>query len=117
MVVSAETEPVDTLGLLMLSYPLHAAGKADQQRTEHFPRIRVPVLFVSGTRDALAGRDELTEAARLIKGRGVRARAAFHWIDTADHGYRPLKSSGRTAASVLEEVGEASGQWVAKLPS
>ena len=55
MVVGADDEPVPALGLLMLSYPLHAPGKPEKPRTEHFPGIRVPILFVSGTRD-VAGR-------------------------------------------------------------
>jgi predicted alpha/beta-hydrolase family hydrolase len=111
MVVGAAEDPIPALGLLMLSYPLHAAGKPEKQRVEHFPEINAPVLFVSGTRDALAGRDALTEASRAIKG-----RVAFHWIDTADHGYRPLKASGRTTADVLAEVASASVTWVAALP-
>jgi predicted alpha/beta-hydrolase family hydrolase len=111
MVVGAADDPVPALGLLMLSYPLHAAGKPEQQRVEHFPDIRVPTLFVSGTRDSLAGQAELVKAARAVKG-----RVAFHWIDTADHGYRPLKASGRTPSDVLAEVAAASTDWVAALP-
>lgn len=110
MVVGAETDHVPALGLLMLSYPLHAAGKPEKVRTEHFPAIRVPMLFVSGTRDSLAGREALTEAARAVRG-----KVAFHWVDTADHGYRPLKASGRTTADVLVEVAQASTAWVAGL--
>ncbi len=110
MVVGDADDPVPALGLLMLSYPLHAAGKPEQQRVEHFPRLRVPVLFVSGTRDALAGRDDLREAARAVKG-----RTKFHWVDTADHGYRPLKASGRTTDDVLGEVARVSTDWVAAL--
>jgi hypothetical protein len=117
MVVGAETDPLDALGLLMLSYPLHAAGKPERQRVEHFPRIRVPVLFVSGTRDSLAGRAALTAAADAIEERGARRRVAFHWIETADHGYRPLKASGRTHDDVLAEVGNVSAEWVANLPN
>jgi predicted alpha/beta-hydrolase family hydrolase len=111
MVVGAAEDPVPALGLLMLSYPLHAAGKPEQQRVEHFPGIRVPVLFVSGTRDSLAGREALTAASRAVKG-----RVEFHWVDTADHGYRPLKASGRTAGDVLTEVARVSAGWVAALP-
>jgi predicted alpha/beta-hydrolase family hydrolase len=77
---------------------------------EHFPRLTVPVLFASGTRDSMAARPPLTRAARRIAG-----PVTFHWIDTADHGYRPLKSSGRTPADVLAEVAEVSADWVASL--
>jgi hypothetical protein len=111
LVVGAEEDPVPALGLLLLGYPLHAAGKPDRQRVEHFPRLRVPVLFASGTRDALAGRAELTKAARRVEG-----KVTFHWVDTADHGYRPLKASGRTTADVLAEVAAAATEWVRGLP-
>jgi predicted alpha/beta-hydrolase family hydrolase len=111
MVVGAGDDPVAALGLVMLSYPLHAAGRPEKQRVEHFPGIRTPILFVSGTRDSLAGREALTEASRAVKG-----RVAFHWVDTADHGYRPLKASGRTTGDVLAEVARVSAEWVATLP-
>jgi predicted alpha/beta-hydrolase family hydrolase len=112
MVVGAADDPVPALGLLMLSYPLHAAGKPERARTEHFPALRNPVLFVSGTRDSLAGQAALTAAAKAIPG-----PVAFHWIESADHGYRPLKASGRTTADVLSEVAETSTKWVLALGS
>jgi uncharacterized protein len=112
LVVGAEDAPVPALGLLLLGYPLHAAGRADLPRAEHFGRLRVPVLFASGTRDSMAGRADLTKVARRIKG-----KVTFHWVDSADHGYRPLKSSGRTAADVLTEVAAVSAEWVRVLPT
>jgi predicted alpha/beta-hydrolase family hydrolase len=110
LVVGDAVEPVPALGLLMLGYPLHAAGKPEQQRVEHFPRLAVPVLFLSGTRDSLAGKDALTRAARAVKG-----PVTFHWLDTADHGYRPLKSSGRTLTDVNAEVATTAADWVLSL--
>lgn len=58
-------EPVAD-GLLLLSYPLHPPGKPDQLRTEHLPRLRVPTLFVEGTRDPFASIEEITAARKLI---------------------------------------------------
>jgi predicted alpha/beta-hydrolase family hydrolase len=111
LVVGDADDPLPALALLMLSYPLHAAGKPEQPRTAHFPAIRVPTLFISGTRDAMAGKEQLTAAAKAIRG-----TTSFHWVDTADHGYRPLKASGRTADDVLAEVAAAASAWVAALP-
>ena len=71
MVVGDADDPLPALGLVMLSYPLHAAGKPDQPRTAHFPGIRVPILFVSGTRDSMAGKADLTKAAKAVRGQGV----------------------------------------------
>jgi hypothetical protein len=110
MAMSDVDDPVPALGLLLLGYPLHPAGKPDQLRVEHFPRIRMPVLFVSGTRDSLAARPALTAAARRVKG-----PRTFHWLDTADHGFRPLKSSGHTTAEILAETGSVSVEWVQQL--
>jgi predicted alpha/beta-hydrolase family hydrolase len=111
LIVGDEEVPVPALGLLLLGYPLHPAGQPDRLRVEHFPRLRVPCLFVSGTRDSLAGRDALTQAAKAIKG-----KVAFHWLESADHGYRPLKASGRTLSDVVAEVAEVSVDWITELP-
>jgi len=111
MVVGDAADPLPALGLVMLSYPLHAAGKPDQPRAAHFPGIRVPILFVSGTRDSMAGKADLTKAAKAVRG-----KVSFHWIDTADHGYRPLKASGRTADDVAAEVAATTVAWVSGLP-
>ena len=111
IVAGAEDEPVPCRGLVLLGYPLHPAGKPDQLRTGHFPRLRMPVLFISGTRDALAGRDALETAAKAIPG-----PVEFHWIDDADHGYRVPKRTGRDQADVLAEVAERAATWVTALP-
>jgi predicted alpha/beta-hydrolase family hydrolase len=94
-------------GLLLLAYPLHPAGKPDQLRDEHLPRISVPVLCLNGTRDSLCRRD-LMEAVL----ERVGANWTMHWLEGADHGFHVLKSSGRTDAEVLAEVGKASGAWL-----
>ncbi len=104
-------DPVPCLGLLLLGYPLHAAGKPEKERSAHFPRLAMPILFVSGTKDSLASKDALTKAARKLKG----ART-FHWIDTGDHGFKPLKSSGLTVDGVLADVATAAVDWVLALP-
>jgi predicted alpha/beta-hydrolase family hydrolase len=112
MVAGAPETPVPALGLLLLGYPLHPAGAPERLRTEHFPRLTMPVLFVSGDRDALAGREALERAAKAIPG-----PVTFHFIDGADHGYRVPKGRGRTAGEVLAEVAEVSTVWVAGLPA
>jgi len=111
LVVGSAADPVPALGLLLLGYPLHAAGKPGAPRAEHFERIGAPVLFVSGTRDALAGRADLERAARRLRG-----PSEFVWLDTADHGFRPLKSSGHTLDDMNAEAARASVAWVRSLP-
>lgn len=63
----AASEPGICDGLLLLSYPLHPPKRPDQLRTAHFPQLRTPALFVSGTRDGFGTTEELTEALKLIK--------------------------------------------------
>ncbi len=111
MVVADPDDPVPCLGLLLLGYPLHAAGKPEKQRVEHLPRLTMPVAFVSGTRDSLAGKPALTKAAKRVKG-----PVTFHWLDTADHGFRPLKASGHTIGDTLADVAAFSVDWVRALP-
>ncbi len=111
LVVAAPDDPVPALGLLLLGYPLHPAGRPEQRRDDHFGRLRVPVLFVSGTRDALAGREALTSSARKARG-----PVTFHWLESADHGFRPLRTSGRSLDDVLADVAAVSTEWVRNLP-
>jgi uncharacterized protein len=110
LVVGAEVDPVPTLGLLLLGYPLQPMGKPERRRDEHFKRLRCPVLFVSGTRDSLAPRPRLSASARKVKG-----PVTMHWLDTADHGFRPLKRSGLSSEAVLADVAETSVTWVRSL--
>jgi predicted alpha/beta-hydrolase family hydrolase len=65
----AAAEPGLTDGLLLLSYPLHPPAQPHRVRTEHFPRLRVPALFVHGTRDPFGTLAELDAARALIPAR------------------------------------------------
>ena len=99
------------LGLALLGYPLHPPGKPEQLRVDHFPQLRMPVLFASGTRDAFGTPEELKQCAEKIRG-----PVTFHWIETADHGFKPLKSSGTTAAAALAGVAQRVVDFVTSLP-
>lgn len=83
-------EPALAEGLLLLSYPLHAPGRSDQLRTKHLHEIRVPALFVSGTKDPFGSPQELTAAIALVP-----SRTSFLLIDGAGHdlgyGRKPSK--------------------------
>ncbi|HZU42090.1 MAG TPA: alpha/beta family hydrolase [Terriglobales bacterium] len=73
-------EPTLADGLLLTSYPLHPPGKPEQVRTQHFPRLRTPALFVEGSRDAFASFAEMEAALKLIP-----ARTTMLGIDRAGH--------------------------------
>ena len=111
MVAGAVDDPVACLGLILLGYPLHAMGKPEKERSDHFRRLTMPVLFVSGTRDSLASKPALVKAARKVKG-----PREFHWIETGDHGFKPLKSSGLTVDGVLADAAATVVGWVSRLP-
>lgn len=69
--------------LVLIAYPLHPPGKPERARTEHFPALRVPCLFVSGTRDSFGTPAELEAATSTIPGPVTHV-----WIDGGDHGLR-----------------------------
>ncbi len=76
----AAREPGLLDGLLLLSYPLHPPRRPDQKRTNHFPQLQTPALFVQGTRDGFASIAEFEEALTLIP-----ARTALLSISGAGH--------------------------------
>jgi predicted alpha/beta-hydrolase family hydrolase len=110
MVAADEEDPVPALGLVLLGYPLHPPGKPENLRVEHFPRLTMPVLFVSGTRDSFASPDELKRHAKKVKG-----KVSYSWIETGDHGFKPLKASGLTPAAALTGAAEAVVRFVRSL--
>ncbi|MFT7170872.1 MAG: putative alpha/beta-hydrolase family hydrolase [Paracoccaceae bacterium] len=105
--MAADGEPVD--GLIFLGYPLHPAGKPDKLRTEHFPKLQSPLLFLQGTRDALADLELLRPALELLPN-----QPTLHVIEGGDHSFSVLKRSGRTMDEVLDEIATAVADWATK---
>ena len=96
-------------GLVFFGFPLHPAGKPATDRGEHLGDVRVPMLFLQGTRDKLADLDLLEPiCARLAN------RATLCVIEGGDHGFHVLKRSGRTHDDVLEELADAVHTWPRK---
>ncbi|MBV9288828.1 MAG: dienelactone hydrolase family protein [Hyphomicrobiales bacterium] len=62
----AAEAPEVAAGLVLLSYPLHPPGKPDDWRFQHFPRIRVPAVFVHGTRDPFGSIEEMKKAIAAL---------------------------------------------------
>jgi predicted alpha/beta-hydrolase family hydrolase len=93
-------------GLVFLGFPLHPAGQPSIARARHLGDVPVPMLFLQGTRDALADL-ALLEPARAQLG----ARATLHVVEGADHGFAVLKRSGRTPAEVLSELAGAAAAF------
>ncbi|MEM7216872.1 MAG: alpha/beta fold hydrolase [Pseudomonadota bacterium] len=94
-------------GLVFCSFPLHPAKKPDRLRAKHLPFINKPMLFMTGTRDALA--DPLL-LAEVVGELGDRAR--LRWLDTADHGYKTLQRTRLHPSDVFDELGEHLAEFV-----
>jgi predicted alpha/beta-hydrolase family hydrolase len=106
--MAANNFPCD--GLLLLAYPLHPPGQPEKLRDAHLPNIRVPVLCFSGTRDPFISRDLMEKALKPVK-----TKWEMHWLEGADHSFHVLKSSGRSDADILDEVGESVVRWIEHL--
>lgn len=93
-------------GLLLFAYPLHPAGKPAVTRAAHLAQVSVPMLFLQGTRDALATPALLENSLRPLP------LARLHWLLEADHSFKVLKRSGRTDAEVMEEAVQEVGDFI-----
>ena len=112
--MTSQAQAIDALpgvrGLAFFAFPLHPAGKPSSDRAKHLAAVEIPMLFLQGTRDALA---ELSLLEPVVKGLGKRA--TLHLIDAADHSFHVLKSSGRNDREVMTEVLDAFAAWAGKI--
>jgi uncharacterized protein len=97
-------------GLVFFGFPLHPPGRPGTKRADHLAKVTVPMLFLQGTRDTFA--DLKSQRAVFAK---LGSRATLHVIETADHSFHMLKSSGRTDAEVLRELAETTVSWAERL--
>jgi predicted alpha/beta-hydrolase family hydrolase len=95
----AVAEGLEAAALVLVSYPLHPPGRPDRLRTEHFPELRLPCLFVSGRRDAFATPEQLERETSAIPGPATRT-----FVD-GDHSLRKAE----------DEVGGIVAAWLAGL--
>ena len=93
--------------LLLLAYPLHPAGKPEALRDAHLARIATPVLCFNGTRDPLCRQDLMDGVVERLS-----SNWRMHWLQEADHSFHVTRASGRTDADVLDEVGDATANWI-----
>jgi uncharacterized protein len=101
--------PLDTLhGLIFFGFPLHAPGAPSAERGKHLADVQVPMLFVQGSRDALADLKLLKPLCAELEG-----RAELFVVDGGDHSLHMPKRSGRTDVEVLKEVAAKSSSWIA----
>ncbi len=94
-------------GLAFFGFPLHPAGKPSSERAKHLVDVKIPMLFLQGTRDALAELDLLEPVVKSLD-----SRATLRLLEGADHSFHVLKNSGRNDREVLDETLDAFVAWV-----
>ena len=99
-------------GLAFLGFPLHPAKRPSDERAKHLIDVRIPMLFLQGTRDALADVDLIGQTAQQLG-----ERATLHLIEDADHSFHVPARSGRTDADVRSEMMDVLVAWIAKVIS
>jgi len=104
-------EPLPNVrGLVFLGFPLHAAGKPSDERARHLFDVNVPMLFLQGSRDALA---DLALLEPIVKRLG--SRATLEVFDEADHSFRVPARTGRKDAEVMADLLDRMARWIARL--
>ena len=93
--------------LAFLGFPLHPSGKPSDERATHLAQVKVPMLFVQGTRDKLA---DLARIEKVVHELGTRA--TLMRIEHANHGFDVLVRSGRKPAEVMDEVLDGLAKWI-----
>ena len=104
---AAAREPLEGVcGIVFFGFPLHPPNRPGTKRAEHLARVGVPMLFLQGTRDALANLDLL----RPVCG-SLQNRATLRVIAEADHSFHVLKRSGKNDAEIVRELAQAVASW------
>ena len=98
--------------LVFLGFPLHAAGNPSRERGAHLAEIRIPMLFLQGTRDALA---DLNQLKPLVASLGKRATLKL--FEDADHSFHVPVKSGRKDTEIMAEMLDAFSAFAAKVLS
>ena len=111
--MTSQAQALDPLpgvrGLVYFAWPLHPAGKAGTDRAEHLDQVKLPMLFLQGTADALAETKLLKPiAAKLGK------RATLHLVEQADHSFHVPAKSGRKDPEVMDEILNVARDWMLK---
>jgi predicted alpha/beta-hydrolase family hydrolase len=94
-------------GLVFFAFPLHPAGKPTVSRAEHLGQVEIPMLFLQGTRDALADLSLLQEVVA-----GLGRRATLELAEHADHSFHVPAKSGRKDAEVLAGLLDTAAAWM-----
>jgi predicted alpha/beta-hydrolase family hydrolase len=98
------------IGLLFFGFPLHPAGKPSIDRAQHLAGVKVPMLFVQGTRDEMADASLIEPTVEALRG-----TATLHWVPEGDHSLHVPAKSGRSDDEVLSIALDAARNWVERI--
>jgi predicted alpha/beta-hydrolase family hydrolase len=105
---AAAEEPLRGVrGLAFVGFPLHAPGRDSSERGAHLAGVRLPMLFLQGTRDKLANLDLL----RPLLAR-IQPEPTLHVVEGGDHGFHVPKRSGWTDEEVLDDLCKRLASWI-----
>ncbi|HEY8147239.1 MAG TPA: alpha/beta family hydrolase [Kofleriaceae bacterium] len=95
-------------GLVFVGFPLHPPGAPATARADHLARVSLPMLFLQGTRDDLAGLDLLAPIVLAMP------HAFLEVVDGADHSF-VLPAAEARVRSALAELADAAAGWMSAL--
>lgn len=104
----AASHPENIDGLAFLGYPLHPPGRPDKLRSEHLPKIKAPMLFVQGSRDAFGTKQQIETIIKTLK-----LRAQLYSVEGGDHSLKAPKSTG-SQDQIYTQAMDAIAEWIAK---
>jgi predicted alpha/beta-hydrolase family hydrolase len=105
-------EPLPSVkGLVFVGFPLHPAGKPSTTRAAHLADVGLPMLFLQGTRDALADRELLAQVLQPLAD-----RATLHEVAEADHAFAVPARLKRKQDDVVAELADAVAEWMRSPP-
>jgi len=108
---AAAREPLPNVnGIAFLGFPLHAPNRPGDERAAHLHDVSVPMLFLQGTRDALASLDLMKPLCERLG-----SKATLHIVEGGDHSFKVLKRTGRTDEQAMQEMVAELDRWSSAL--
>jgi predicted alpha/beta-hydrolase family hydrolase len=109
-IAAAEYPLNGVVGIAFFGFPLHPAGRSSSERAVHLSGVKVPMLFLQGTRDRLANLALLDPICASLGD-----LATLHVSDGADHSFHVLTRSGRTNQEALQELATRTASWITNI--
>lgn len=104
-VASLLADELQPAGLICFGYPFHPPGKPEKTRTAHLAQLQTPTLILQGTRDPFGKPDE-------VAGYALSDQVRVHWLETAEHDLKPLKSSGLTQSELIDQAAQQAAEFM-----